>query len=184
MDAFLLRVRAPAGEAATTSWPPRRSIATVFEPISPAPPITTIFMQFPFSFPSGGGTWPSSCPGRGAWRRPRDWHRWLRTKPLACAHLWRDRGAHLRRARCHRADQRGRAGRGCCGNRARVSRPAELPDRRHDARRPRPHRRSRRSAVRIRLCARPGRRRLGTARGRRGRWWSELPHDHERPAGA
>jgi len=31
-------------EAATTSWPPWRRMATVFEPISPVPPITTIFM--------------------------------------------------------------------------------------------------------------------------------------------
>src|SRR5205814_9626130 len=32
------------GEAATTSWPPWRRMATVFEPISPVPPITTIFI--------------------------------------------------------------------------------------------------------------------------------------------
>src|SRR5712671_1793679 len=32
------------GEAATTSWPPWRRMATVFEPIRPVPPITTIFM--------------------------------------------------------------------------------------------------------------------------------------------
>jgi hypothetical protein len=32
------------GEAATTSWPPRRRMATVFEPIRPVPPMTTIFM--------------------------------------------------------------------------------------------------------------------------------------------
>src|SRR5260370_40201166 len=32
------------GEAATTSWPRWRRMATVFEPISPVPPITTIFM--------------------------------------------------------------------------------------------------------------------------------------------
>src|SRR5262249_48583635 len=35
------------GEAATTSWPPWRSMATVFEPIRPVPPITTIFMVYP-----------------------------------------------------------------------------------------------------------------------------------------
>jgi hypothetical protein len=29
------------GEAATTSWPPWRRMATVFEPISPVPPMTT-----------------------------------------------------------------------------------------------------------------------------------------------
>src|SRR6185437_5363222 len=32
------------GEAATTSWPSWRRMATVFEPIRPVPPITTIFM--------------------------------------------------------------------------------------------------------------------------------------------
>jgi hypothetical protein len=32
------------GEAATTSWPPWRRMTTVFEPISPVPPMTTIFM--------------------------------------------------------------------------------------------------------------------------------------------
>src|SRR5262249_190933 len=32
------------GEAATTSWPPWRTMATAFEPISPLPPITMIFM--------------------------------------------------------------------------------------------------------------------------------------------
>src|ERR1041385_3573151 len=31
-------------EAATTSWPRPRRMATVFEPIRPLPPITTIFM--------------------------------------------------------------------------------------------------------------------------------------------
>src|SRR5262245_60566295 len=35
------------GEAATTSWPPWRRLATVFEPIRPVPPITTIFMVDP-----------------------------------------------------------------------------------------------------------------------------------------
>src|SRR5437588_7036904 len=32
------------GEAATTSWPPWRKMGTVFEPIRPVPPITTIFI--------------------------------------------------------------------------------------------------------------------------------------------
>src|SRR5262245_4620227 len=32
------------GEAATTSWPRWRRMATVFEPIRPVPPMTTIFM--------------------------------------------------------------------------------------------------------------------------------------------
>src|SRR5216683_7122949 len=35
------------GEAATTSWPRSRRMATVFEPIRPVPPITTIFMGYP-----------------------------------------------------------------------------------------------------------------------------------------
>src|SRR5215475_13645609 len=35
------------GEAATTSWPLWRRIATVFEPIRPVPPMTTIFIGFP-----------------------------------------------------------------------------------------------------------------------------------------
>src|SRR5215472_6475502 len=35
------------GEAATTSWPPWRRTETVFEPIRPVPPITTIFMIDP-----------------------------------------------------------------------------------------------------------------------------------------
>jgi len=34
------------GEAATTSWPPWRKMATVFEPIRPVPPMTTIFMAY------------------------------------------------------------------------------------------------------------------------------------------
>src|SRR5215475_2421889 len=35
------------GEAATTSWLRWRRIATVFEPIRPVPPMTTIFMVYP-----------------------------------------------------------------------------------------------------------------------------------------
>src|SRR6516225_3241142 len=35
------------GEPATTSWPSSRKMATVFEPIRPVPPITTIFMGYP-----------------------------------------------------------------------------------------------------------------------------------------
>src|SRR6516225_9048395 len=34
-------------EAATTSWPPWRRMATTFEPIRPVPPMTTIFMGPP-----------------------------------------------------------------------------------------------------------------------------------------
>src|SRR5262245_41157879 len=33
-----------SGEAATTSWPPWRRMGTVFEPIRPVPPTTTIFI--------------------------------------------------------------------------------------------------------------------------------------------
>src|SRR5947209_16582200 len=35
------------GEVATTPWPPWRRMATVFEPIRPVPPMTTIFMVYP-----------------------------------------------------------------------------------------------------------------------------------------
>ncbi|MGJ0484917.1 MAG: hypothetical protein ACR65R_10325 [Methylomicrobium sp.] len=35
------------GEAATTSWPPWRRMVTVFEPMRPVPPMTTIFMVYP-----------------------------------------------------------------------------------------------------------------------------------------
>src|SRR6186713_670516 len=35
------------GEAAMTSWPPRRRMTVVFEPISPVPPMITIFMIYP-----------------------------------------------------------------------------------------------------------------------------------------
>src|SRR5262249_56537987 len=35
------------GDAATTSWPPRRRMATVFEPIRPVRPMTTIFIVYP-----------------------------------------------------------------------------------------------------------------------------------------
>src|SRR5262249_56806473 len=34
------------GEAATTSWPCWRRMATVFEPIRPVPPLTTIFLLY------------------------------------------------------------------------------------------------------------------------------------------
>src|SRR5205814_1891680 len=39
-------IRTFLGEAATTSWPPWRRMATVFEPIRPVPPMTTIFMVY------------------------------------------------------------------------------------------------------------------------------------------
>src|SRR3954454_13568103 len=56
------------GEAATTSWPPWRRMATVFEPIRPVPPITTIFMvDLPFSItgnPHRERTAPSSGVAR------------------------------------------------------------------------------------------------------------------------
>jgi hypothetical protein len=40
------------GEAATTSWPPWHRVAIVFEPISPVPPMTTIFMTLPLMMAS------------------------------------------------------------------------------------------------------------------------------------
>src|SRR5262249_32677042 len=36
----------PLGEAARTSWPRLRKIATAFEPIRPVPPMTTTFMTY------------------------------------------------------------------------------------------------------------------------------------------
>src|SRR3546814_15040470 len=36
-----------AGDAATTSWPSRRSLSTSFVPMRPLPPMTTIFMSGP-----------------------------------------------------------------------------------------------------------------------------------------
>src|SRR5258708_5878167 len=46
------------GEAATTSWPPWRRIATVFEPIRPVPPITTIFIpNLLVRSPASRGLW-------------------------------------------------------------------------------------------------------------------------------
>src|SRR5262249_11773059 len=44
------------GEAATSSWPPWRRMATVFEPIRPVPPMTTIFMFYPPLSTIGGHT--------------------------------------------------------------------------------------------------------------------------------
>src|SRR4051794_22990142 len=52
------------GDAATTSWPPRRRMATVFEPIKPVPPITTIFMGYP---PVSMGTSPLFGVADRAW---------------------------------------------------------------------------------------------------------------------
>src|SRR5947208_2000952 len=43
-----------AGDAASGSWPAARSLVTSFEPIRPVPPITTIFILFPFGFVSVG----------------------------------------------------------------------------------------------------------------------------------
>src|SRR5690348_6350950 len=40
-----------AGDAASGSWPSARSFWTSFDPIRPVPPITTIFISFPF-FPT------------------------------------------------------------------------------------------------------------------------------------
>src|ERR1043165_6313849 len=49
------------GEAAMTSWPPWRRMATVFEPIRPAPPITTIFMINPLVDCRSSGGPPATC---------------------------------------------------------------------------------------------------------------------------
>src|SRR5689334_9527698 len=59
------------GEAATTSWPPRRRMATVLEPIRPVPPMTTIFMADPpLSVTGAGIPQIASVPGfDGAPRR-------------------------------------------------------------------------------------------------------------------
>src|SRR6478735_1697318 len=38
------------GEAATTSWPSLRRLATTLEPMRPVPPITTIFMTLDWEF--------------------------------------------------------------------------------------------------------------------------------------
>src|SRR5215469_4849909 len=43
----VMMLTALLGEAATTSWPPWRRMATVFEPIRPVPPMTTIFRIYP-----------------------------------------------------------------------------------------------------------------------------------------
>src|SRR5215831_1975782 len=43
------------GEAATTSWPPRRRMGTVFEPIRPVPTMITIFIpSHPARSPQAG----------------------------------------------------------------------------------------------------------------------------------
>src|SRR5437870_4324689 len=49
------------GEPATTSWPPWRRMATVFEPIRPVPPMTTIFMVYPrlSTTQMGSNAWPN-----------------------------------------------------------------------------------------------------------------------------
>jgi hypothetical protein len=53
------------GEAATTSWPPWRRMGTVFEPIRPVPPITTIFMVCPRSQPQNRPENPHERKHRG-----------------------------------------------------------------------------------------------------------------------
>src|SRR4051812_1963905 len=47
------------GEAATTSFSPWRRRATVFEPIRPVPPMTTIFMTYPPGSMAGTLEWKS-----------------------------------------------------------------------------------------------------------------------------
>src|SRR3712207_3255293 len=65
------------GEAATTSWPPWRRMATVFEPIRPVPPMTTIFMAYPpLSMTDALGVRPRTLSVGAAYvicrRRPHD----------------------------------------------------------------------------------------------------------------
>src|ERR1700750_111829 len=56
------------GEAATTSWPPWRRMATVFEPIRPVPPMTTILMRYPpLSKPRGARA--AAVTGHGRMRQ-------------------------------------------------------------------------------------------------------------------
>src|SRR6185503_18362083 len=60
------------GEAATTSWPHWRRMETVFEPIRPVPPMTTIFMVSLPSAPEEGqqfGVYLILVRGREAVRR-------------------------------------------------------------------------------------------------------------------
>src|SRR4051812_24868444 len=62
------RVSTPEdGEAATASWPCAASVATTSEPISPVPPMTTIFMVFLLE---RGGPWAVAACGTGPWSRP------------------------------------------------------------------------------------------------------------------
>src|SRR5215470_8352990 len=63
------------GDAARTSWPPWRRMATVFEPIRPVPPITTIFMVDPplsltGDSPAGEKRYELALPHRSPLRTP------------------------------------------------------------------------------------------------------------------
>src|SRR6185436_13238364 len=60
-----VRVLTPvSGDAASGSWPAPRSFSTSFDPISPVPPITTIFMTF-----SKDGTHDEHPPARDEMRQ-------------------------------------------------------------------------------------------------------------------
>src|SRR5882672_5495084 len=66
------------GEAATTSWPPWRRMGTVFEPIRPVPPITTIFIaNLLVRSPQAG-----VCDGCAASCRQRVWSRTRETESV------------------------------------------------------------------------------------------------------
>src|SRR5215469_8137663 len=59
------------GEAATTSWPPWRRMATVFEPIRPVPPMTTIFMVYPPLLTTGDLQMASNAKEENIWASTR-----------------------------------------------------------------------------------------------------------------
>ena len=112
------------GEATTTSWPPWRRMGTVFEPIRPVPPITTIFIPnlLVRSPQAGVRSWSSfqlawtakrcHCPGTpfSSWRTPTG--RRPRRAPS------RERKRHKRGSRTRRAATS--AGRGRRSSRTRA----------------------------------------------------------------
>ena len=58
------------GDAGTASWPCSWSVVTTFEPMSPVPPITTIFMGWPFLVMSEGTVWAENRRLTGNQTRP------------------------------------------------------------------------------------------------------------------
>src|SRR5499425_674043 len=68
------------GEAATTTWPLSRKMGTVFEPIRPVPPITTIFISDLLVRPQAG-----VCDGCATSHHQRVWStRGRRTRSQPC----------------------------------------------------------------------------------------------------